>query len=225
MHLFCALLALAAPAAVFAQFSTPPVTSQTPEPLTVGQKALFHVDKAYNPLSLLQSSAQAGVLQWNDDPREWHQGYYGFWRRTVSTIGYDTVRNMFMFTLNSTLRQDPRYYPAAPGSAASARLSHGFKQTFLGHTDSGKPVFAFIRFAATYGVAFLANSWNPDRLSDNRHAVVRGTVTLASDAGNNMFFEFWPDIKKRIFHRKHNSKAFGRTSAGGPPAPPASYNR
>jgi hypothetical protein len=32
--------------------------------------------------------------------------------------------------------------------------------------------------------------------------VVRGTVTLAADAGNNVFLEFWPDIKKKLFHRK-----------------------
>jgi hypothetical protein len=107
-----------------------------------------------------------------------------------------------MFTLDSITRQDPRYYREGEGSIVH-RGRHAFDQTFVGHTDSGKKTLPFVRFAATYGVAFLANSWNPDRLSDRRHAVVRGTVTLAADAGNNIFDEFWPDIKKKLFHRKN----------------------
>ena len=106
-----------------------------------------------------------------------------------------------MFTLDSIGHQDPRYYRAGEG-AYLERTRHALGQVFLGHTDSRKKTLPFVRFAATYGVAFLANSWNPDRLSDNRHAVVRGTVTLAADAGNNVFQEFWPDIKKKLFHRK-----------------------
>ena len=221
MRFFCALLTLVAPSAIFGQFmDIPSVTTLPPEPLTVGQKALYHVDKVFNPLSLFQSGVQAGILQWNDDPREWHQGSYGFWRRTVSTIGYDTARNTFMFALNASLHQDPRYYPSEPGSKPRDRVSHAFKETFLGHTDGGKPVFAIIRFATTYGVAFLANGWNPDRLSDNRHAVVRGTVTLAADAGNNIFFEFWPDIKKKYLHRKHTGADKEK-----PTKPASSYNK
>ena len=83
------------------------------------------------------------------------------------------------------------------------RARHAFNQTFIGHTDHGKKVLPWIRFAATYGVAFLSNNWQPDRLNDNRHAVARGTVTLAADAGNNLFDEFWPDLKKKLLRRRH----------------------
>ena len=64
-----------------------------------------------------------------------------------------------------------------------------------------------MRFAATYGVAFLANRWYPDRLSDTRHALLRGTVTLGADAGNNLFDEFWPDIKKKLFPPQESDAA------------------
>src|SRR5258707_1161142 len=89
-------------------------------------------------------------------------------------------------------------------TALSPCSNRASTQTFAGHTDSGKRTLPFVRFAATYGVAFLANAWNPDRLSDRRHAIVRGTVTLGADAGNNLFDEFWPDLKKKFFHRKRH---------------------
>jgi len=178
-----------------------PTASPESAPLTVLGKLNFHRESVYSPFSLFESGFQAAILQLNNDPREWGQGYHGFWRRTASTVGYDTARNTFMFTLDSIAHQDPRYYRAGEG-AYLGRTRHALGQVFLGHSDSRKKTLPFVRFAATYGVAFLANSWNPDRLSDNRHAVVRGTVTLAADAGNNVFQEFWPDIRKKLFHRK-----------------------
>jgi len=195
------LLALVAsfPAFIYAQ--NIPVASINSAPMTIGDKLEFHFAKVYSPFSLLESGFQAAILQWNDDPREWRQGYHGLWRRTASTVGYDTVRNTFMFTLDSIGHQDPRYFRSGDG-APVGRATYAFRQTFIGHTDSGRKTLPWVKFAATYGVAFLANSWNPDRLSDDRHAVVRGTVTLAADAGNNIFDEFWPDIKKKLFHHK-----------------------
>jgi hypothetical protein len=200
MKLSYVCLTAAFPALMLAQ--NVPTAAADSAPLTVSGKLYYHYQKVYSPFSIIESGFQAAILQWNDDPREWGQGYHGFWRRTASTVGYDTTRNLFMFTLDSITRQDPRYYRAGEGSISS-RTRHAFKQTFLGHTDGGKKTLPFVRFAATYGVAFLANSWNPDRLSDNRHAVVRGTVTLAADAGNNIFDEFWPDLKRKFFHRKN----------------------
>ena len=189
-----------------------PTAAADSAPLTVLGKLNFHRESVYSPFSLVESGFQAAILQWNDDPREWHEGYYGFWRRTASTVGYDTIRNTFMFTLDSIGRQDPRYYREGDGAYLD-RTRHAIGQVFLGHTDSRKKTLPFVRFAATYGVAFLANSWNPDRLSDNRHAVVRGTVTLAADAGNNVFQEFWPDIKKKLFHRKPPGAAANKAAA------------
>src|SRR6185369_1211439 len=200
MNILSIGLAMALPALMLGQNA--PTAAVGAAPLDVPGKLEYHFEKVYSPFSLIESGFQAAILQWNDDPREWGQGYHGLWRRMASTVGYDTARNTFMFTLDSVTRQDPRYYREGEGSILS-RGRYAFDQVFVGHTDSGKKTLPFVRFAATYGVAFLANGWNPDRLSDRRHAVVRGKVTLAADAGNNIFDEFWPDIKKKLFHHKH----------------------
>src|SRR5690349_24219667 len=152
------LLAACCPVLLLAQ--NLPTAATDSEPLTVLGKLNFHRESVYSPFSLVESAFQAAILQWNDDPREWGEGYHGFWRRSASTVGYDTVRNTFMFTLDSIGHQDPRYFREGDGSYYD-RTRHAIGQVFLGHTDSRKKTLPFVRFAATYGVAFLANSWNP----------------------------------------------------------------
>jgi hypothetical protein len=129
---------------------------------------------------------QAAVLQRGDNPKEWHEGWYGLWRRGVSTAGYDTIRNTFMFGLNAVSREDPRYFRSGDGVTAG-RAAYAVGQTFVGR------------------VAFLANSWYPDGLSHTRHAMLRGTLTPGTDATNNLFDEFWPDIKKKLFPCKNQA--------------------
>src|SRR5262249_24989602 len=109
-------LALAAlyPALLLAQNA--PSASSDSAPLTVSGKLYYHYEKVYSPFSLLESGFQAAILQWNDGPREWRQGSRGLWRRTASTVGYDSIRNTFMFTLGSISRADPRYFRAEDGA-------------------------------------------------------------------------------------------------------------
>ncbi len=198
MKVICLVLVMVCPAVMPAQR----VATEDSDALAVSGKLSYHFAKAYSPFSLLEDGLQAAVLQRGDNPKEWHEGWYGLWRRAASTTGYDTIRNSFMFGMNAVSREDPRYFRSGEGQTAG-RAAYAIGQTFVGHTDGGKKSLPWVRLAATYGVAFLANCWYPDRLSDTRHAMLRGTVTLGSDAGNNLFDEFWPDIKKKLFGRKN----------------------
>ncbi|MBI1792382.1 MAG: hypothetical protein HYR60_33075 [Acidobacteria bacterium] len=179
------------------------VMAQT-SPLGASGKLQWHLKRVSTPAALLSDGFQAAILHWNNDPREWGQGGLGWSRRMASTTGYDVIRNGFMFGLNTALHQDPRYVPSkfAGKPEVRKRAWHAFNQVFVARTDGGRRVFPFVRLASTYGVAFLSNRWQPDRLSDTRHAVVRGTVTLAADFGMNAFDEFWPDLKKLLHRRK-----------------------
>src|SRR5262249_37939911 len=84
MHIFRIGLASLFPALMLAQ-NVPTAAADSP-PLDVPGKLYFHYQKVYSPFSLLESSFQAAILQWNNDPREWGQGYHGLWRRTASTV-------------------------------------------------------------------------------------------------------------------------------------------
>jgi hypothetical protein len=109
-----------------------------------------------------------------------------------------------MFTLNAALRQDPRYRPSEWQGRKEIRKRswHAIKQVAVAQTDGGARLPAFVRLGSTFGTAFLSNTWQPTRLADTQHAVVRGFVTLSADAGINAFQEFWPDIKTHLFRRE-----------------------
>ena len=48
----------------------------------------------------------------------------------------------------------------------------------------------------------MTNAWYPNRIAHTRDALVRGASTIGSDAGNNFIYEFWPDVKRKLFGHK-----------------------
>jgi hypothetical protein len=189
-------LLTAIPAACFAQ---------APEALDVNGKWLYHAEKSYGPAAVLGTAAYAGILQAIDSPTEWGQGGLGYSRRFASTAAWSGIHGALAFGLDSTLHQDPRYYPIG-GSGFWRRTAHAFRGTLLTRTDSGGETLSTWRIGSAYGSAFLSNLWYPDRLNTARLGFLQGTTTLAFDFGGNLASEFWPDIKRTVLRRKAGSK-------------------
>jgi len=172
----------------------------------VSGKFDFHVDKVFSPIALLQDGAEVAYAQLERNPREWGVGWHGFWRRSADNVGYDAIRNSFLFGLNSVTHEDPRYFRLGEGHFL-LRTGHSIMQPLVGRADGGRKVFPLVRLAATFGVAFLSNAWYPDRIADTRHALLRGVYTLGTDATKNFTYEFWPDFKKLLFPGKNKPSA------------------
>lgn len=191
------------------------ISTATPDssPLAVSEKLDFHVDKVFSPLALLQDGAEVAYAHLENNPREWREGWHGFWRRGADNVGYDAIRNSLLFGLNSISREDPRYFRRGEGNFL-LRTGHALTQPLVGRADGGQKVFPWVRFAATFGVAFLSNAWYPDRIADTRHALLRGVYTLGTDATKGFTYEFWPDLKKMLFPRQ--SKSGAQASAKNP---------
>ncbi len=181
-------------------------------PLDTSEKLDYYVDKVFSPLSLLEDAAEISYAQVQENPKEWGEGWHGLWRRTADTVGYDAIRNSFMFGLNTVSHNDPRYFRRGDGNFF-VRTGYAITQPLVGHADGGRRTLPWVRLAATFGVAFLSNEWYPDRIADTHHALVRGAYTLGTDATKSFVYEFWPDVKKLLF--SHKSKP---ANAGPDPA-------
>jgi hypothetical protein len=166
-------------------------------PLSASQKLRVHAARVVGPFPLLVSGMQAGVLQGMDIPEEWGQGGRAFGRRYAAVMGYGAVRNLFAFALDASLRQDPRYFRSSQ-TAPAARTRHALLAVFRGRTDKGRNTIALWRIGSAFGAAFLADAWQPPSRAGPGHAVLRGSITLAADAGWCVFAEFWPDIKRKL---------------------------
>jgi hypothetical protein len=170
-------------------------------PLDASGKFDYYTEKVFSPLSLLQDTGEVAYAHLENNPKEWGEGWHGLWRRGADNVGYDALRNAFMFGLNDASGGDPRYFRMGDGNFF-VRAGYAISQPLVGHADGGRKTLPWVRFAATFGVAFLSNAWYPDRISDARHALLRGVYTLGTDATKSFTYEFWPDFKKKLVHHK-----------------------
>ena len=171
------------------------------EPLSVTGKFTYHVKSAFGPLALVGDAAYAGILQAADAPLEWKQGAEAYGKRLGTMVAWSGIRNGLAFGLDSTLREDPRYYRST-GSGFLSRSGHALRGTLLTRTDSGGETPSVWRIGSAYGSAFLSNEWYPDRLNTARLGFIQGSVTLGFDFAGNLAKEFWPDIKAKVLRRK-----------------------
>jgi hypothetical protein len=173
---------------------------QTLEPLDVTGKLKYHVKCTVGPAAILGDVAYAAVLQADNAPLEWKQGGEAFGKRVASMVAWSGIHNALAFGLDSTLHQDPRYYRAG-GTGFWRRSAHALRGTLLTRTDSGGETLSTWRIGSAYGSAAISNMWYPDRLNTVRLGFIQGSVTLGFDLMGNLGKEFWPDVKRKVFHR------------------------
>jgi hypothetical protein len=175
--------------------------AQTPVTLDVSGKLLYHVERTFRPGSITMSGLSAGYSQMTNSPEEWGQGGAGYSRRVASSMASSGIRAILAFSLDSTLHQDPRYY-RSDSTGVWPRTKHALRGTILTRTDSGGETFSTWRVGSAYGSAFITQQWYPDRYHTVRHGFVNGSTRLGWDVVKNVVAEFWPDMKKKMFHRK-----------------------
>src|SRR5205823_6269422 len=95
-------LTVAIPVAAFGQADSLDVTG----------KLRFHANNTYAPLAIAGVAAYAGVLQADGAPKEWGPGAAAYGKRFASTMAWSGIHSALAFGLDSTLHQDPRYFPS-----------------------------------------------------------------------------------------------------------------
>lgn len=177
------------------------VVERDMNPIGWGGKLRYHAVSAYGPAALAGAAVYDGFLQGIDFPREWGHGGLGYSKRLASTLAYSGVRNLLGFGLDSALHQDPRYYRCTE-RGAWRRTKHAFHETIFTHRDSGGETLATWRLGSAYGAAFISNEWYPDRVNTVALGFSQGSTQIGFDLLSNLGSEFWPDIKRKLLHRK-----------------------
>jgi hypothetical protein len=171
--------------------------AQTSDALDWKSKLHYHAESTYAPTAILGLAAYAGALQAIDTPEEWGHGGAAYGKRFASMMAWSGIHSSLAFGLDSTLHQDPRYYPSGSGGFWR-RAGHALRGTILTRTDSGGETVSTWRIGSAYGSAFLSNMWYPDRLNTARLGLIQGSVTLGFDLVSNLRLEFWPDLKRKL---------------------------
>src|SRR6185369_12713866 len=183
-------------------FSSPPMSyAKDAPPLGAGQKFELFLANTVNPFQLLSAAATAGFSQAIDSNHLYGQGGEGYGKRFGAAYADAASREFFgTFLFPSVLRTDPRYFRKEEGSFGS-RTTYAISRVFVTRTDSKRSVPNVSLWAAAVASGGVANAYYPENERTVEQTFSRAGIAVGAQAGFNVFREFWPDIRRKVFKR------------------------
>jgi hypothetical protein len=192
--------------------AAPPAWQQTTDPytpLTAEQKMKRAFRNAFfSPIGVGRTFVSSVITQWNEDSQP-HKDTDDEIADGLSRFAINYSRRATRTLLGSgvyavAFRQDPRYDRAEEGKNVFARAGHAVSRVFVQRGDSGNLQPAVSRWAGSLSASALSNLWERSTPGHDRIGTdatfKRFANSFVTDSINNLFVEFWPDIKK-IFGR------------------------
>ena len=146
----------------------------------------------------------AGLGQLTDQHPQFGQGMKGYGKRLGGSVADQLIGNFLTESvMPSLLREDPRYFRRGRGRVWS-RTGYAASRVFVARNDRGRWTFNFAEVGGNAIGAVIGNAYYPGerRLGDN---VQRFYSQMATDAFSQILKEFWPDIRRKYFHRHSES--------------------
>ena len=170
-------------------------------PLTTGQKFRLATAGVFDWGSYPFNGILSGIAQAKNDPKEWGQGWGAYGKRYGASFADNSI-GTYMTTaiFPSLLREDPRYYQMGKGRFVH-RAYHGINRLFVTRTDSGHNRFNYSESVGNATAAAISNIYHvPSDRTASRNASTFAFLLLY-DGLSNELKEFWPDIRRKVFHK------------------------
>ena len=170
------------------------------EPLTAGGKFKIAGKDSFDWPVYLLAGAFAGMRQLSDDTPSFGQGVRGYPKRYGAALADQVMGNLMTEAIMpSLLHEDPRYFRKVNGSVLR-RTGYALTRILVTRTDADTWRFDTSEVLGNGITASIGNAY----YRDNRGLV--GTMQrfgsqLGTDAISNVLKEFWPDVKRKWFHR------------------------
>ena len=200
----CGAIALAQTAPVDEAVSLPapatPVASGVPDPSWAVRRSVF-LKRLVSTQALFETFPGASFDEARNFPKQWGRGIDGFGKRVASQYGQFAVGEAIEFGISAFHREDPRYF-RMPDASIGKRIRHALiSGVWVRSADGTHQTVAVARLANDYGSWAIATSWNPPEQRSFTSIMTYGSLGLGIKTSTNLFREFWPDIKTRVFHR------------------------
>lgn len=176
----------------------------TVAPLTRKQKWTLAVKETIDPFNIVNAVVGAGFSQIGNQTPKYGEGGPAFGERFGAAFADFGTQNFFSAgVFASLLHQDPRYFRKGSDARIPGRVLYSISRIFVCRQDSGRSAFnASGIFGMSLGIA-ASNLYYPS--ASVRGSVMAGRVetSLLGGVTGNLMSEFWPDIQRKLFHRKH----------------------
>ena len=136
--------------------------ARSPEyvPMTFSERSRKYILSAFGPGAVARAATSSGVRQLEDAPKEWREGPEAYGDRFGSAFAQNVIRQALEFGGSTALHQDNRYFRSSE-TGFGKRAKHAVASVFLARTEGGESQFAYSRFGAVLGSAFISRLWQP----------------------------------------------------------------
>lgn len=175
---------------------------QNAAPLSPKQKFHLALRSAIDPVQFGITAVDAGISQWNNSFPGYGQGMQGYGKRYGAAYAdsFDgTLLSGAVFPV--LLHQDPRYFRKGTGSV-KGRLWYAIRSTFVCKSDNGKWEPNYSNVLGNLAAGGIANLYYPDSDRGAGLTFQRAFTVTAEGSLGSIFVEFWPDISRKLQHRK-----------------------
>ncbi len=168
---------------------------------TRGQKLRLATAGVFDWGSYPFNGILAGIEQAKNEPKSWGQGWDAYAKRYGTSFADNSISTVMTTAIFATLlHEDPRYYQLGRGRFEH-RAYHAINRLFVTRTDSGHGCFNFSETMGNATAAALSNIYHaPEDRMASRNASAFALLFLY-DGMNNELKEFWPDIRRKMFHK------------------------
>jgi hypothetical protein len=174
---------------------------ETWRPLTTQEKFKTFLRSVYAPGTYTGASMDALTAKFLFPDRGYQPGWYGLGQYYgVMLANSETDLFFKRFLLPTILKQDPRYY-RNPDSSFSKRVFYSASRVFVARADSGGQMFNGSMVLGSAARQALKDFYVPGERQGIGAIGSRVAFDLLREAGDNLRHEFWPDVRRRVFHR------------------------
>jgi len=169
-------------------------------PISAKRKFKIATDDTIDGPSFLLAGVFAGLGQWQNNNPSFGQGVKGYFHRYATGLADQDVGNYLTeAVLPTVFHQDPRYFRRGHGSVMG-RVGWAVSRTVVARNDSGKWMFNASEFLGNGMTAALGNAYYPDERGFG-DTMQRMFTFIGTDAISQVLKEFWPDVKRKYFHK------------------------
>lgn len=175
--------------------------TQNAAPLTPKQKFRLAFKSTSDPFAFAAAAVDAGINQLQDDYHGYGQGVGGYAKRFGASYG-DTFNGTILGNalLPVLFHQDPRYFRKGTGSLKS-RAWYAVLSTVRCKSDGGNWQPSYSNLMGNFAAGTISNLYYPEGDRGIELTVQRALTVSAEGAIGAMFFEFWPDISRKLSRR------------------------
>jgi hypothetical protein len=174
--------------------------SQPYSPITVKQKFTIAGKDTLDGPSYVLAAFFSSIGQLNNSNASFGQGVKGYAHRYGTGLLDQDIGNMMTEAIMpSLLHEDPRYFRKGHGSVMG-RVGYAASRVLVAKTDSGKWNINGAELLGNGITAAIGNAYYPDSVSFG-DTMQRMWTQVGTDAVSQVLKEFWPDVKRKWFHK------------------------